>query len=78
MLKRVLIHLGGFNLSLAMRKLLGKGTPRGLQGLSAEDLLILLRFWIAALARTVEEGASLPMLMLQTTCRSKFIALAAD
>src|SRR5439155_1186286 len=36
-LKRMLIHVGGFNLSLVMRKLLGKGTPRGLQGLSAED-----------------------------------------
>src|SRR5260370_8767882 len=31
-LKRLLIHLGGFNLSLVMRQLLGKGTPPGLQG----------------------------------------------
>ena len=31
--KRVLIHGGGFNLSLIMRQLIGKGTPRGLQGL---------------------------------------------
>jgi hypothetical protein len=37
--KRVLIHLGGFNLSLAMRQWLGKGTPRGWQGLSADALL---------------------------------------
>ncbi len=51
-LKRVLIHVGGFNLSLVMRQLLGKGTPRGLQGLSADALLILLRFWIAVLVRT--------------------------
>src|SRR5881628_2477425 len=50
-LKRVLIHLGGFNLSLVMRQLLGKGTPRGLQGLSADALAILLRFWIAILVR---------------------------
>src|SRR5204863_95885 len=28
-LKRVLIHLGGFNLSLIMRRRFGKGTPRG-------------------------------------------------
>lgn len=33
-LKRLPIHVGGFNLSLAMPKLLGKGTPRGFQGLS--------------------------------------------
>ena len=32
--KRLLIHAGGFNLSLIMRKLIGKGTPRGLQGLA--------------------------------------------
>jgi transposase len=50
-LKRLLIHVGGFNLSLMMRQLLGKGTPRGLQGLSAESLLILLRLWIAVLVR---------------------------
>jgi transposase len=31
-LKRLLVHVGGFNLSLVMRKLVGKGTPRGLQG----------------------------------------------
>src|SRR5216684_2200365 len=50
-LKRVLIHLGGFNLSLVMRQGLGKGTPRGLQGLSAESLLIWLRLWMAVLVR---------------------------
>ena len=31
-LKRVLIHTGGFNLGLLMRQLIGVGTPRGLQG----------------------------------------------
>jgi transposase len=31
-LKRVLIHAGGFNLGLVMRHLIGIGTPRGLQG----------------------------------------------
>ena len=31
--KRLLVHVGGFNLSLVMRKLTGKGTPRGFQGL---------------------------------------------
>jgi hypothetical protein len=30
-LKRLLIHAGGFNLGRAMRHLLGRGTPRGLQ-----------------------------------------------
>src|SRR6266849_7844649 len=62
-LKRVLIHLGGFNLSLVMRQGLGKGTPRGLQGLSAESLLIWLRLWMAVLVRIAGEAASPPMLM---------------
>ena len=34
-LKRVLVHLGAFNLGLLMRRLLGVGTPRGLQDRSA-------------------------------------------
>jgi hypothetical protein len=31
-LKRLLIHMSGFNLGLLMRQLIGFGTPRGLQG----------------------------------------------
>ena len=31
-IKRLLIHAGAFNLSLIMRKLIGRGTPRGFQG----------------------------------------------
>ncbi|MCB0057995.1 MAG: transposase [Caldilineaceae bacterium] len=34
-LKRALVHVAGFNLSLVMRKLLGAGTPRGWTGLAA-------------------------------------------
>jgi transposase len=32
MRKRLLIHIGGFNLGLLMRQVIGVGTPRGLQG----------------------------------------------
>ena len=42
-LKRLLIHAGGFNLGLAMRKLVGVGTPRGLK-----DLLIAFRMLLYA------------------------------
>ena len=31
-LKRLFVHVGGFNLGLLMRTLIGVGTPRGLQG----------------------------------------------
>ena len=41
-LKRVLIHTGGFNLGLIMRQLIGVGTPRGLQGRVAAVLALLL------------------------------------
>ena len=46
-LKRVLLHVGAFNLGLVLRQLTGKGTPRGLQG-SKQALLAAfsaLRFW---------------------------------
>ena len=50
-LKRVLIHAGGFNLGLVMRQLIGAGTPRGLQGRLAAVLATLLMFMSAARRR---------------------------
>jgi transposase len=41
-LKRLLIHAGGFNLGLLMRHLIGIGTPRGLQDRLAPVLAALL------------------------------------
>jgi transposase len=35
LLKRLLVHGGGFNLALVMRKLVGIGKPRRLQGVFA-------------------------------------------
>lgn len=37
-LKRLLIHVGGYNLSLVLRATIGKGTPRGLQDLATLSL----------------------------------------
>jgi transposase len=37
-LKRLIIHVGAFNLSLVLRESLGKGTPRGLQDLATLHL----------------------------------------
>ena len=50
-LKRLLIHAGGFNLGLVMRHLIGLGTPRGLQdGLPA----VMATLWVLiACARRV-------------------------
>ena len=41
-LKRLLIHAGGFNLGLVMRHLIGSGTPRGLQSRVAPVMATLL------------------------------------
>jgi transposase len=57
-LKRLLIHAGGFNLGLVMRQLIGIGTPRGLQGRVAAviaTLLILIdavRHWFVVISRS--------------------------
>ena len=40
-LKRILIHVSGFNLGLIMRQMIGVGTPRGLQGRTATVLATL-------------------------------------
>jgi len=44
-LKRVLVHSGGFNLGLLMRQIVGVGTPRGLQGRLHDLLAQLLHLW---------------------------------
>ena len=41
-LKRLLVHVAAFNLGLVMRKLLGRGTPRGLQG---SQVALFLTLW---------------------------------
>lgn len=44
-LKRLLIHAGGFNLGLVMRQVLGVGTPRGLQGRLAAAMAVVVALW---------------------------------
>jgi len=46
-LKRQLVHVGAFNLSLILRKLLGVGKPRRLQGLTVEGFLRLFAIFRA-------------------------------
>ena len=47
-LKRVLIHAGGFNLGLVMRHLIGVGTPRGLQSRLAAAMAVVVARWAFA------------------------------
>jgi len=72
-LKRLLIHVAGFNLSLVMRKILGLGTARGLQGLAARIVHVLLSF-LRMIWRTVTHlGAENALLI---SCRSPTLAAA--
>ena len=52
--KRLLVHMGGFNLSLVMRKLTGIGKPRGLQGLFLSTFGLFGVLW-SVLATFVRE-----------------------
>jgi len=52
-LKRLLIHVAAFNLSLVMRKVLGRGTARGLQGLAAR-VFAYIKAVLRALERLAE------------------------
>ena len=54
-LKRLLVHAGGFNLALIMRKLVGIGKPRRLQGAFACIIacLGLLILYAGSVLRTV-------------------------
>jgi hypothetical protein len=44
-LKRLLVHVGGFNLGLFMRTRFGIGTPRGLQGRLALLVALMVAWW---------------------------------
>lgn len=59
-LKRLLIHLCGFNLSLVMRKYSGKGTPRGWQSYSANNYLAFLRLLIVWLHQNAACNSASP------------------
>ena len=61
-LKRLLIHAGGFNLGLVIRHLIGIGTPRGLQGHPAISIATLWVLLHAAGRRLVAIAAWQPPL----------------
>jgi hypothetical protein len=62
-LKRLLIHAGGFNLGLIIRAILGVGTPRGLQGVAAcvwSALFRVIRVWLDLITVHVDHEWSIP------------------
>jgi transposase len=48
-LKRLLVHIGGFNLGLLMRTRFGIGTPRSLQGHLAAVMALVIALWTRAI-----------------------------
>jgi transposase len=58
-LKRLLVHTGGFNLGLAMRHLVGFGKPRRLQGVFALILGPVLAIWMMLRAAWRDETTNL-------------------
>lgn len=49
--KRLLVHVGGFNLGLVMRQLIGCGKPRRLQGLFSSVFGLFLALWTVVRSR---------------------------
>jgi len=59
-LKRLLVHGAAFNLSLILRKIMGVGKPRRLQGLSLQLLTLLARLfsWLWGASRRSWQGCN--------------------
>ena len=72
-LKRLLVHVGGFNLGLLMRTLLGVGTPRGLQGRLAA---LIATMWALIDSATLGTAASHLRCALRRGMRANLTALA--
>ena len=64
-LKRLLIHAGGFNLGLIMRQLIGLGTPRGLQGRLGVIIAMVLVLVAAIRRRVASVGSSQPRVAIR-------------
>jgi transposase len=55
--KRLLVHVGGFNLGLVMRRLTGIGKPRRLQGRSASIFGWIMSVWSVVMTIWIERAA---------------------
>jgi transposase len=55
-LKRLFVHIGGFNLGLLMRTLIGIGTPRGLQGRLAAAVAMIVALSTDLIDRSRDVG----------------------
>ena len=80
-LKRLLIHAGGFNLGLVMRHLIGSGTPRGLQDRLAtviatlSSLMGAASHWLVTISAWQPIIAAAPPVTSPTTTTGHFSAV---
>ena len=58
-LTRLLVHVGGFNLGLLLRTIIGVGTPRGLQGRLAALVTLVVARWSRPERRGRDDGTFL-------------------
>jgi transposase len=66
--KRLLIHVGGFNLSLVMRKLIGVGKPRRLQGVGLSIFGPIWVGWTLAKSSEARLARWVRLIYPQTPC----------
>jgi transposase len=71
-LKRLLIHVGGYNLSLVLRLLLGKGTPRGLKDLAFAYFIVILAL-INGLNEASEHADHFPVASGRDSCSRRLV-----
>ena len=80
-LKRLLIHAGGFNLGLVMHRLIGSGTPRGRQGRPAtviatlSSLMGTTRRWLVTISAWEPIRAAAGPVTSPTTTTGDFSAV---
>src|SRR5882672_1766882 len=80
-LKRLLVHAGGFNLGLLMRHLIGSGTPRGLQDRLApviatlSSLMGATRHWLVTISAWLPIMAAARPVTSPTTTTRDFSAV---
>jgi transposase len=75
-LKRVLVHVGGFNLGLLMRSLIGLGKPRRLQGLAAAALVASFALFIGLLDALILYVSGPRLAIAVSPCRRPLVSRA--
>ena len=77
-LKRLLVHVGGFNLGLFMRTLVGVGTPRSLQGHAVAVLARIIALWTHVVGQWCDPGTPSADPVAPVTPLRRFVFVPVD